>query len=348
MPRALITGVTGQDGRLLSAWLLDRGYEVVGITRGAARARRLRGMPSHASFSLVESSLAAYDDVAALLADQRPDEIYNLASQSSPVLSWQAPLETGDASGMSAHRLFDAARRVHPRARIYQASSSEMFGGCEQTPQNERTPLLPLSPYAAAKVYAHQTARIYRDTLGLFIACGILFNHESTLRPMHYLTQHIAYGAACARLGIADAVDADHDGAPIVADGKLLLGNLAAKRDWGAAQDYVRAMWLMLQQDVADDFVVGTGKLRSVAELCEIAYRSVDLDWRDHVRSDPRRLRPADSGARVADPRRAREQLGWSASHTIESVLREMIAFHIEALERRASGVAHISGEKPL
>ena len=347
MPKALITGVTGQDGRLLSAWLLERGYDVVGTTRSIARARQLHGMPSHASFSLVESSLASCDDVAALLADARPDEIYNLASQSSPVLSWECALETGDASGMSAHRLFEAARRVHAKGRIYQASSSEMFGGCEQTPQNEKTPLLPLSPYAAAKVYAHQVARIYRDTLGLFIACGILFNHESTLRSMHYLTQHVAYGAACARLGIVDSVDADHDGTPIVVGGKLLLGNLAAKRDWGAARDYVHAMWLMLQHPDPDDFVVGTGKLRSVAELCEIAYRCVDLDWRDHVRSDPRRLRPADSGIRVADARRAHEQLGWTASHTIESVLREMIAFHIEALDRR-SDVAPVSGESPL
>lgn len=333
MPKAVITGVSGQDGRLLAKLLLDKGYSVVGTSRNATAAAVLPAMPLDASFRLIQAPLDSEDEIAVLLDEYRPDEIYNLASQSSPEVSWKLPLETGEATGMSAHRLFEAVHRHQFRCRIYQASSSEMFGDRTTTPQNENTPFRPVNPYAAAKVYAHQVARIYRDTLGVFVSCGILFNHESPLRGMSYLTQRIAYGAACASCHVSESPLLNADGTPVVTGGKLLLGNLDAQRDWGSARDYVRAMWLILQDPVADDFVIGTGKLRSVGDLCEIAYRTAGLDWRDHVRTDPRRFRPADTGPRVADPRRARERLGWSPRDTIESVLAEMIAVHSAALK---------------
>jgi GDPmannose 4,6-dehydratase len=267
-----------------------------------------------------------------LLRERRPDEIYNLASQPSPELSWRQPLETGVATGLSAHRLFEAVRGIGLASRVYQASSSEMYGDCPAPTQNEDTPFRPVNPYAVAKVYAHHMARIYRETLGVYVACGILFNHESTLRGMGYLTQRIAHGAACASRGIAESRLRNADGTPVVTGGKLLLGNLDAQRDWGSARDYVRAMWMMVQAPQAADYVIGTGKLRTVRDLCEFAYRSVGLDWREHVRSDDRLRRPADTGVRVADATRARTVLGWTPVDTIESVLEEMIAMHVAAL----------------
>lgn len=332
MPKAVITGVSGQDGRLLARLLLDKGYSVVGISRNVTAAAALPAMPQDARMRLIEARLDSEDEIAALLGDHQPGEIYNLASQSSPELSWKRPLETGEATGMSAHRLFEAVHRHRLPCRIYQASSSEMFGDFTTAPQDENTPYRPVNLYAAAKVYAHHVAHIYRDALGLFVSCGILFNHESPLRGMGYLTQRIAYGVACASCGISESPLLNADGKPIVTGGKLLLGKLDAQRDWGSARDYVHAMWLMLQHPVADDFVIGTGLLRSVGDLCEIAYRTENLDWRDHVRTDPSRLRPADTGVRVADPRRARERLGWAPRNTIESTLAEMIAIHIAAL----------------
>jgi GDPmannose 4,6-dehydratase len=333
---ALITGVTGQDGRLLARRLLDRGYRVVGVSRNAAAARDVPSMPADARFVLVESPQDSEAEFARLLSDHAPDEVYNLGSQSSPEVSWRLPLETGDATGMGAHRLFDAVRRGNFRCRVYQASSSEMYGDSALSPQDEATPMHPVNPYAAAKVYAHHVARIYRESFGQFIACGILFNHESPLRPMRYLTQRITYGAACAKLGIVQSPMRNADGTPVVDGGWLSLGNLDAQRDWGAAVDYVEAMRRNLQHDDPGEFVIGTGIARSVRDLCEIGYGLAGLDWREHVRSDARLLRPADSGPKVANPHKAMRVLGWSPTTTIESVLEEMVALHLASLESSA------------
>jgi GDPmannose 4,6-dehydratase len=335
--RALVTGITGQDGLLLAELLLSKGYEVVGFGRR-------QSIIVHAALSTPRPGLRfAYGDlsdavsIAAAVQEHQPDEVYNLASQSAPGMSWTLSVETGETTGLGAHRLFEAVRRFKPACRVYQASSSEMFGDVLESPQSEATPFNPLNPYAAAKVYAHQMASIYRRSYRMFIACGILFNHESPLRGMRFLTQKVAYGAACAKLGIAQSATLNEEGEPIVRGGKLSLGNLDAARDWGHARDYVQAMWLMLQQAEPDDFVIGTGMLRTVRDLCAAAYAHVGLDWRDFVVSDPRFVRPSETGPTVADATKARQHLDWRPRISFEETIAEMVDAHIAALsaERR-------------
>jgi GDPmannose 4,6-dehydratase len=244
-------------------------------------------------------------------------------------------VETGDITGMGAHRLLEAVRRFKKDCRVYQASSSEMFGEVLQSPQSENTPFNPTNPYAAAKVYAHHLAGIYRRSYGMFVCCGILFNHESPYRAMRFLTQKVTYGAACAKLGILESQALSEEGDPMIRNGKLALGNLDAARDWGHAKDYVEAMWRMLQQDQAEDFAIGTGKLRTVRDLCSVAYGHVGKDWRDHVVSDPRFLRPSDTGPTVADPSKARYKLGWEPTISFEAMIIEMVDAHIVTLARQ-------------
>jgi len=243
---------------------------------------------------------------------------------------------------LGAIRLFEAVRHHCPACRVYQASSSEMFGQVSIAHQNEQTPFNPVNPYAAAKVYAHQMVRIYRESYGLYIASGLLFNHESERRPLHFLTQQVAYGAACAALGIADSPDLNEMGRPIVQHGKLALGNLEISRDWGYAGDFVRAMWLMLQQERPDDFVIGTGQLHTLQDLCETAYRCVDRDWRDNVVSDPALVRPLESGQTLADTSKARQQLGWEPTVSFDEMVKKMVA----AQMLRLKNVAHNTNPK--
>src|SRR5690606_28417935 len=238
-------------------------------------------------------------------------EIYNLASQSRPGESWSRATETLLVNGLAAVRLFEAVRHSGRSCRIYHASSSEMFGQATEAPQNEQTPFNPVNPYAAAKVYAHQMARIYRDSYNMYIAIGILFNHESERRPLHFLTQKVAYGAACASLGIDVSPDRNERGRPIVEGGKRALGNLDVARDWGYAPDFVEAMWRIVQHDHPDEFVIGTGELHTLRELCEHAYRSVGKDWKECVISDPSLVRPLEPGRILADPSKARKLLHW-------------------------------------
>jgi GDPmannose 4,6-dehydratase len=219
---------------------------------------------------------------------------------------------------------------------VYHASSSEMFGQASTAPESEQTPFKPVNPYAAAKVYAHHMAKIYRESYGLYIASGILFNHESERRPLHFLTQKVAYGAACAALGISDSPDLNEMGRPIVQHGKLALGNLEIARDWGYAGDFVRAMWLMLQQECPDEFVIGTGKLHTLRDLCETAYRSVHRDWRESVVSDPALVRPLESGQTLADPSKAREQLGWEPTVSFNEMVKKMVAAQMMRLKNLA------------
>jgi GDPmannose 4,6-dehydratase len=272
-------------------------------------------------------------DIVSALQSAQPEEVYNLASQSRPGESWARAPETLVINGLATVRLLEAIRNNCPECRTYHASSSEMFGRAETSPQDENTPLNPLNPYAAAKVYAHQMMRIYRESYGLYIANGILFNHESERRPLHFLTQKVCHGAACASLNLAKSPKLSEMGRPIVDEGKLALGNLEISRDWGYAEDYVKAMWMMLQQPHPDDFVIGTGKLHTLGELCETAYSSVGLDWREHVVTDPAFVRPLESGQSLANPLKAQQSLGWEPSVNFDEMIRKMVSAQVSSLQ---------------
>jgi GDPmannose 4,6-dehydratase len=310
MPRALITGVTGQDGSYLAEFLLDNGYEVVGMVRRT----------SHHSYERIDHLLDRIEIVAADLLDQhsltvvlqdfRPDEVYNLAAQSFVPTSWTQPVLTGEFTALGVTRILEAIRLVHPKARFYQASSSEMFGKVTETPQRESTPFYPRSPYGVAKVYGHWITVNYRESYDLFAVSGVLFNHESPRRGIEFVTRKVSDGVARIKLGLAK---------------DLHLGNLDSRRDWGYAGDYVEAMWLMLQQPTPNDYVVGMGETHSVRELTEIAFRHVGLDYRQHVVSDPRYYRPAEVELLLADPTKARRELGWKAKVSFEQLVTMMV-----------------------
>lgn len=333
MKRALITGITGQDGSFLAEFLLDRGYKVYGLARRDSWVHTNSASHLANRITVLFGDMMEGIDISAALQEASPDEIYNLASQSRPGESWARAPETLMINAMGAIRLFEASRHTTPKARIYHASSSEMFGRVGAASQNEETPFNPANPYAASKVYAHQMVRIYRESYGMFIASGILFNHESERRPLHFVTQKIAYGAACAALGISDSADLNERGDPIVAGGRLALGSLDVARDWGHASDFVRAMWLMLQQEKADDFVVGTGKLHKLRDLCQVAYERVGLDWRDHVVSDPGLVRPLETAQTLADASKARRVLDWEPTISFEQMVGKMVDAQIERLK---------------
>ena len=332
MQKALITGITGQDGSLLADWLLNKGYQVFGMARQDSWLKP--NLVSHLSdkISILFGDISNAFDIATAIRDIAPHEIYNLASQSRPGESWSRAPETVIVNGVGAINLFEAVRKECPKAKVYHASSSEMFGRTLVSPQNEDTSFDPVNPYAAAKVYAHHMARIYRESYGLFIACGILFNHESERRPLHFVTQKIAYGAACAALGILDSPDTNERGFPIVSQGKLALGNLDIARDWGYASDFVRAMWLMLQQNEPHDIVIGTGQLHTLKELCDIAYRCVDKDWREHVISDAAFVRPLETHQTVADSSKAERMLGWRPHVNFHDMVKKMVRFQMKRL----------------
>jgi GDPmannose 4,6-dehydratase len=310
VPTALITGITGQDGSYLAEHLLGKGYRVFGVVRRT----------SHHSYERIEHLLDRIEIVAADLLDQhsltvvlqetQPDEVYNLAAQSYVPTSWTQPVLTGEFTALGVTRILEAIRLAHPSAKFYQASSSEMFGKVRESPQSETTPFYPRSPYGVAKVYAHWITVNYRESYGLHAVSGILFNHESPRRGIEFVTRKVTDGVARIKLGLAT---------------ELRLGNLDAKRDWGFAGDYVDAMWRMLQQAAPRDFVVGTGVGHSVRELVEIAFEHVGLDWQKYVAVDPKFLRPAEVDVLLADPRKARTELGWSPSVPFDRLVRMMV-----------------------
>jgi GDPmannose 4,6-dehydratase len=316
---ALITGITGQDGSYLAELLLEKGYEVHGLVRRSStetfeRIAHLRGrVVLHQADLLDQSSLVAP------LREVRPAELYNLAAQSFVPTSWVQPSLTGEFTAIGVTRVLDAVRLVDPEIRFYQASSSEMYGKARETPQNESTPFHPRSPYAVAKVYGHWITVNYRESYGLHAVSGILFNHESPRRGREFVTRKITEAAARIKLGLED---------------ELRLGNLEARRDWGYAKEYVDAMWRMLQQNGADDYVVGTGLYHSVQDCVEIAFRQVGLEWRDFVRTDPALIRPAEVDTLLADPTKAREVLGWSARTSFEQLIQLMVESDLENQER--------------
>lgn len=334
MKRALITGITGQDGSYLAEFLLEKNYRVFGLVRHDSWYR-----PNCASHLADKVEVFFGDvtegvDIAHAIQNSEPDEIYNLASQSRPSESWSRPTETLAVNGLAAVRLFEAARHNSPQARIYQASSSEMFGTSRLEQQDENTPFLPANPYAAAKVYAHQIAAIYRDGYGSLISSGIMFNHESERRPLHFLSQKIAHGAACAGLGIKNSPDRNERGHPIVENGKLALGNLDVARDWGYAPDFVEAMWLITQHRDATDFVIGTGTLRTLRDVCDIAYQCVGKRWQSCVFSDPALVRPLETKASIANPLKAQKVLGWKPRVTFEQMIQRMVEAQTDRLQR--------------
>jgi GDPmannose 4,6-dehydratase len=333
MKKALITGITGQDGTFLAELLLDKGYRVFGMVRRESWFRKGTLGPVLDHIEPVFGDMSEGVDIASAVHEAKPDEIYNLASQSRPGESWTRAPETLLVNGLGAVRLFEAVRHHSPQARVYHASSSEMYGMALGICQDEQTPFNPVNPYAAAKVYAHQMARIYRESYGLYIASGILFNHESERRPLHFLTQKVAYGAACASLGIQDSPATNEMGRPIVEGGRLALGNLDVARDWGYAGDFVKAMWAMLQQESPDEYVIGTGQLHTLRQLCEVAYRTVGLDWRDCVVSDPGLVRPMEPGQSLANPAKARDKLSWTPTLSFDDMVRRMVSAQITALE---------------
>jgi len=320
VPRALITGVTGQDGSYLAELLLSKGYEVVGVVRRT----------SHHSYERIEHLLERIQVVAADLLDQhsltvvlqetRPDEVYNLAAQSYVPTSWTQPVLTGEFTALGVTRILEAIRLVHPSARFYQASSSEMFGRVTETPQRETTPFYPRSPYGVAKVYGHWITVNYRESYNLYAVNGILFNHESPRRGIEFVTRKVTDGVARIKLGMAKEIP---------------LGNLDARRDWGFAGDYVEAMWRMLQQPTPQDYVVGTGTTHSVRELVEAAFGHVGLDWRKHVKTDARYMRPAEVDLLQADPGKAKRELGWSPSVGFEELVSMMVDADLERLRAK-------------
>jgi len=314
MKTCLITGITGQDGAYLAQLLLQKGYRVVGVLRRSASSdivgERMRWLGILNDVELVDGNLIDISSLIRIMQNVQPDEVYNLAAQSFVAASWNQPLLTGEVTGMGAVNVLEAARITGLKARVYQASSSEMFGLIQEPQQSEKTPFYPRSPYAAAKLYAHWMTVNYRESFGMHASSGILFNHESPLRGIEFVTRKITDGVARIKLGLAK---------------ELPLGNLEAKRDWGHARDYVRAMWLMLQQDTPDDYVIATGRTTSIREFCRMAFAHAGLNYEDHVVVNPKFLRPAEVDVLHGDPTKARQALGWQPETSLEDMAAEMV-----------------------
>ena len=315
---ALITGITGQDGSYLAEFLLAKGYEVIGVVRRTSHDSYERIGHLLDRLQIVPADLLDQHSLTSVIRDARPHEVYNLAAQSFVPTSWTQPVLTGEFTALGVTRLLEAVRLAGPEARVYQASSSEMFGKAAETPQRESTPFYPRSPYGVAKLYGHWITVNYRESYGLYAVSGILFNHESPRRGLEFVTRKVSHGVARIARGLA---------------GELRLGNLDARRDWGFAGDYVDAMWRMLQQPTPADFVIGTGETHTVRELCDIAFRHAGLDWKKYVRVDPAFVRPAEVDVLQADPRRARRALGWAPRVSFAELVRMMVDADLERLE---------------
>jgi GDPmannose 4,6-dehydratase len=320
MRSALVTGITGQDGAYLARLLLDKGYRVVGLHRRSSTTNtwRLQELGVLDKIELVEGDIGDSSSLAAAIDRAEPDEVYNLAAQSFVASSWGQPLYTADVTAMGVLRVLEAVRRVNTDIRFYQASSSEMYGQVEETPQRETTPFHPRSPYGVSKVFGYWITRNYRESYGMFACNGILFNHESPLRGVEFVTRKITDGVARIKLGIAN---------------DLRLGNLSAKRDWGFAGDYVKAMWLMMQQDKPGDYVIATGDAHQVGEFAQLAFEAVGLDWRHYVVQDPKFMRPAEVDTLLGDPMMARTVLGWTPSTTFAGLIEMMVQADLARVE---------------
>lgn len=319
--RALITGITGQDGSYLAEFLLDKGYEVHGLVRRASTESFQRLSAIRDRITLHTGDLLDQRSLVDVLRETRPDEVYNLGAMSFVAASWTQPTLTAEFTGVGVTRMLEALREVCPQARFYQASSSEMFGKVREVPQNEGTPFYPRSPYGVAKAYGHFITVNYRESYDLYACSGICFNHESPRRGLEFVTRKVAHGAAAIKLG---------------RQRELALGNLEARRDWGYAIEYVEAMWLMLQRDEPSDYVIGTGADHSVRQLVEIAFDHAGVDPAEHVRIDERLVRPTEVDSLIADPTKAKRELGWEARTSFEELVRLMVDADLERLEAGA------------
>ncbi|EKE05037.1 MAG: hypothetical protein ACD_19C00426G0059 [uncultured bacterium] len=331
--KALITGITGQDGSYLAEFLLKKGYEVSGIVRKTSHE-------SYANIGRIQDELKLFQgdlldpvSLREIIQKVEPDEVYNLASQSHPSESFKQPIHTAEITGIGAHRVLDATLDVNPKTKFYQASSSEMFGWVREVPQNEETPFNPANPYAAAKLYAFCMTKIYRESYNMFATNGILFNHESPRRYLGFVTQKVTYAAACAKLGIKTSEYLNEEGEPIFKNRKVALGNLEAKRDWGFARDYCEAMYLILQADEPDDFVIATGETHTIRELCEVAFKYVGLNYEDFVVIDKRFIRPTETGPLVGNPTKAKKILGWEPKTKFKELVKMMVDANIARLK---------------
>ncbi|HRL12304.1 MAG TPA: GDP-mannose 4,6-dehydratase [Aggregatilineales bacterium] len=316
--KALITGITGQDGSYLAEFLLDQGYEVYGMVRRTSTLKYERIRHIQERVTLVSGDMSDQPSMNRILQQVQPDEVYNLAAQSFVQTSWQQPVFTGDVTALGVTRILDAILTVNPKIRFYQASSSEMFGKVREVPQTENTPFYPRSPYGVAKVYGHWITVNYRESYGIHATSGILFNHESPRRGLEFVTRKVSYNAARIKLGLAN---------------ELRMGNLDAKRDWGFAGDYVKAMWLMLQQETPDDYVIATGQTHSVERLLDVAFSAVDLDWRNYVVQDERFMRPAEVDLLVGDAGKADRILGWKPEVSFEQLIQMMVEADLQRLK---------------
>ena len=318
--RALITGITGQDGSYLAELLLEKGYHVAGMVRRSSTESHERIAHLQDKIQLVQGDLLDQLSIMHIIEETAPDEIYNLAAQSFVPTSWNQPALTAEFDAVGVTKVLEAIRYINKNIRFYQASSSEMFGKVVETPQKETTPFYPRSPYGVAKVYGHFITVNYRESYGIHASSGILFNHESPRRGLEFVTRKISHGVAKIKLGMAD---------------KLALGNLDARRDWGFAGDYVRAMWLMLQQDEPDNYVISTGETHSVRDFVEIAFAHADLDYKKYVTQDPRFMRPAEVDLLLGDSSLARKKLGWEPSVSFEELVKMMVDADIAELSKR-------------
>ncbi|MFZ6003937.1 MAG: GDP-mannose 4,6-dehydratase [Actinomycetota bacterium] len=323
--RALITGITGQDGSYLAELLLEKGYDVIGMVRRSSTVSFERIAHLQDRITFVAGDLLDEVSMIHLLRDHRPNEVYNLAAQSFVQTSFGQPVLTGETTALGVTRVLDAIRLVDPEIRFYQASSSEMFGKVQEVPQRETTPFHPRSPYGVAKVYGHWITVNYRESYDLHASSGILFNHESPRRGLEFVTRKISHAVARIKLGLQD---------------KLALGDLDPQRDWGFAGDYVEAMWLMLQQDAPDDFVVCTGETHSVREFCEIAFARLGLRWEDHVVQDERFMRPAEVDLLIGDSTKARKTLGWQPRTSFDELVTMMVDADLDLLSGRLKGIS--------
>jgi GDPmannose 4,6-dehydratase len=326
---ALITGITGQDGSYLAELLLKKGYDVHGLVRrtSSVNTSRLEGFMG--KVHLLQGDLTDESSLVSAIRQSEPDEVYNLAAQSFVGSSWTQPLFTGDVTGLGVTRLLEAIRSAGVDAKFYQASSSEMFGKVQETPQTEKTPFYPRSPYAVAKLYGHWITINYRESFGMYACCGILFNHESPRRGIEFVTRKIADGVARIYHGQQD---------------ELRLGNLDAKRDWGFAGDYVEAMWTMLQQKAPDDYVIGTGETHTVREFCELAFDAAGLDWEKYVKVDPQFLRPAEVNLLLADATKAKKKLRWTPKVSFKQLVKMMVESDIDCVARETMA----KGKSPI
>ena len=323
MSRALVTGITGQDGSYLAEFLLKKGYDVIGMVRRSSTVTYERISTIQDQVTIIQGDLHDQSSLMDVIEQYHPDEVYNLAAQSFVPTSFSQPVLTGEVTALGVTRMLEAVRLVDIKTRYYQASTSEMFGKVREVPQTENTPFHPRSPYGVAKVYGHWITVNYRESYDMFAVSGILFNHESPRRGREFVTRKITYGVARIKHGLAD---------------ELSLGNLEAQRDWGYAGDYVEAMWLMLQQDAPEDYVVGMGETHSVREFCQVAFDHVGLDYKDYVKVDPRYFRPAEVDLLVSNPRKAHRQLGWSPKVSFDGLVRLMVDSDMQRVEKELKG----------